>query len=452
MADQSHDTEGSPTNGDAGSTQPPEANGSADSGELSSKELSRQQSRSISAKEASRTVGTSRKAAGKRPPSRGRPGSPTSQASPTAKSSPTAKASPTAKSSPTAKAAATPKASPAGKAAGGSKTTSGGKPAAGRNARAATNGARGQQAGKPRPRAASGRAAAPRHSRTTLLTVGVVILVLAIVVVLVVVKLTGGGGSGTTASDTPLPASVANDIATVPASVFDTVGITSAEQVTPPTVLSGQPPLTYTVNGQTLPGMLYIGAEYCPYCAAERWSMAAAMARFGKFTNLQATESTSQDVYPNTQTLSFHSSTFASSYLVFKHAELYTNQLAASGNGYQPLDKITSAEGALAQKYESSKYVGAAASTSGGITFPFVDIGNKMVAVGAGYSPSLLTGLSRAQIASDLHDPTNPVTQAIIANANYLSAGICAATGGQPGSVCTSKGVTEAAKALKLQI
>ncbi len=446
MADQSHDTEGSSTNGDAGSTQPPEPNGTVDSGELSSKELSRQQSRSISAKEASRTVGTSRKGTGKRPAGRGRPGSPTSQASPTAKSSPVAKASPTGK------ATASPKGSPAGKAAGGSKTTAGGKPTGGRNARAATNGARGQQAAKPRPRAASGRAAAPRHSRTTLLTVGVVILVLAIVVVLVVVKLTGGGGSGTTASDTPLPASVANDIATVPASVFDTVGITSAEQVTPPTVLSGQPPLTYTVNGKTLPGMLYIGAEYCPYCAAERWSIATAMSRFGKFTNLQATESTSLDIYPNTQTLSFHSSTFASSYLAFKHAELYTNQPAANGNGYQPLEKLTSAEAALAQKYESSKYVGAAASTSGGITFPFVDIGNKIVVVGAGYSPSLLTGLSRAQIASDLHDASNPVTQAIIANANYLSAGMCAATGGQPGSVCTSKGVTEAAKALKLQI
>src|SRR5215471_17073708 len=29
------------------------------------------------------------------------------------------------------------------------------------------------------------------------------------------------------------------------------------------------------------PEMLYIGAEYCPYCAAMRWSMAVALSRFG---------------------------------------------------------------------------------------------------------------------------------------------------------------------------
>jgi hypothetical protein len=42
------------------------------------------------------------------------------------------------------------------------------------------------------------------------------------------------------------------------------------------------------------------------------------------------------------------------------------------------------------------------------------------------------------------------VTQAIIASANYLSAGTCAIDGQQPASVCTSKGVTAASKSLKL--
>ena len=34
-----------------------------------------------------------------------------------------------------------------------------------------------------------------------------------------------------------------------------------------------------TSNGK--PEMLYIGAEFCPYCAASRWSMALALSRFG---------------------------------------------------------------------------------------------------------------------------------------------------------------------------
>jgi hypothetical protein len=137
--------------------------------------------------------------------------------------------------------------------------------------------------------------------------------------------------------------------------------------------------------------------------------------------------------------------------VAFRHVELYSNQPASNG-GYQPLETLTKSEAELGEKYESSKYVGSEASQSGGITFPFVDIGNKVIVVGAGYSPALLSGLSRAQIASDLDDPSNPVTQAIIANANYLTAGICAVTGAQPSSVCTSKGVTEAAKAMKLSL
>ena len=30
-----------------------------------------------------------------------------------------------------------------------------------------------------------------------------------------------------------------------------------------------------------LPEMLYMGAEYCPFCAAERWAMVMALSKFG---------------------------------------------------------------------------------------------------------------------------------------------------------------------------
>ena len=61
-----------------------------------------------------------------------------------------------------------------------------------------------------------------------------------------------------------------------------------------------------------------------------------------------------------------------------------------------------------------------------------------------------MNGLTREQIASGLSDPTNPVTQAIVATSNYISASICKITGGQPANVCTSKGVQAAAKAMKI--
>ena len=66
------------------------------------------------------------------------------------------------------------------------------------------------------------------------------------------------------------------------------------------------------------------------------------------------------------------------------------------------------------------------------------------------YSPTILGGLSRDDIASGLKDSKNPITQAIVAGSNYLSASVCHIDGQMPASVCTSKGVAAATKALKL--
>ena len=55
-----------------------------------------------------------------------------------------------------------------------------------------------------------------------------------------------------------------------------------------------------------------MGAEYCPYCAAERWAMAVALSRFGTFSDLRLIHSSSADIYPNTPTLSFYRSSYAS--------------------------------------------------------------------------------------------------------------------------------------------
>jgi hypothetical protein len=59
--------------------------------------------------------------------------------------------------------------------------------------------------------------------------------------------------------------------------------------------------------------VLYAGAEYCPFCAAERWALATALSRFGTFTNLGTTASAGgQEYAPNTATLSFHGATYTS--------------------------------------------------------------------------------------------------------------------------------------------
>ena len=98
-----------------------------------------------------------------------------------------------------------------------------------------------------------------------------------------------------------------HDVTNIPASVYNKVGVTSPTvAVTPPTVISGQPPMT--LNGKS-PAMLYYGAEYCPYCAAERWAMTAALSRFGTWSNLKITASSHTDVDPETHTFSYYGAT-----------------------------------------------------------------------------------------------------------------------------------------------
>jgi hypothetical protein len=72
-------------------------------------------------------------------------------------------------------------------------------------------------------------------------------------------------------------------LSTVPESTFDAVGVTVAgTTLTAPHLVAG--PAPFTVGGK--PDVLFVGAEFCPFCAAERWPMVVALARFGRFTEL----------------------------------------------------------------------------------------------------------------------------------------------------------------------
>jgi len=328
-------------------------------------------------------------------------------------------------------------------------TGSAGTPSAKDKSRSASRpvAAKGGGGNKPRPGSRPGNAAGPGpSSQGKWIAWGAIGLVVVIVAVLVIVFATRSTSSSTAYIATaPAPAQVVKDVTTVPASTWDKVGVTSTVPVAKPTVSTGNPPMT--INGKT-PAMLYYGAEYCPYCAAERWAMTAALARFGTWSNLQTTASSLIDVDAGTRTLSYHGATLDSPYITFKGIEQYTNIPVAGGNGqYTNLENPTAEEQKILAQYSSSKYLPNGSST-GSISFPFADINNAVLFSGASYDPQILAGLSWSDIASGLSDPTNQVTQAILTTGNYMSAGICKATKGQPGSVCQSSGVQAAAKAL----
>jgi hypothetical protein len=271
--------------------------------------------------------------------------------------------------------------------------------------------------------------------RKVTMSITAVAVAIAVVAVLVGVKLVTGSSSSNAAKSGAASAAVVADVTTVPAATFNTVGAGTASNK--PIKLNG-PPLT--AGG--LPRILYVGAEYCPYCASERWAVAAALARFGTWSKLGSTHSSTTDIYPNTATLSFHGATFVSPYVSFTGVEQTTNQQV---NGqYVPLDKLSAADQAILQKYDAAPYV----SSQNAGSIPFIDIGNKWMISGATFNPQILQGKTHEQIAAALKDPTSDISKAIIGSANLITAAICDVTKNAPTNVCTAPGVVAAAKVL----
>jgi hypothetical protein len=269
-----------------------------------------------------------------------------------------------------------------------------------------------------------------RKRNRVLLAAGAIVVVVGIVVGFVALS---GGNSGTAMSSTPLQVptgseldAIVHQVTTVPASALERVAAGTTSQL--PQKISGT---ALTANGK--PELLYIGAEYCPFCAAERWAMIVALSRFGTFNGLAATHSAAKngagnpEPYPNTPTFTFADSTFTSDYLTFTPVETNTNVPDPSTGGYTTLQTLTAQQQELLAKYDAA-YQGA---------IPFLDYGNKYMSVGASYDPAVLKNLTWQQIAADLHDPATPVAQAVLGAANYSTAAICGLTGDRPASVCT---------------
>jgi|SRR5215471_4545989 len=282
-----------------------------------------------------------------------------------------------------------------------------------------------------REKIAAQQAAARRAEtrRRLFIAAGSVVAVIAVVVAFIVVRSLNkpaaqpAGPAG--ATGVLLPAAVAKNVTGVPASTLNTVGAGSVPQTVPKpvTVING-PPLTS--NGK--PEMLYIGAEFCPYCAAMRWSMAVALSRFGVLSPLRGIHSAGEpESYPNTATLTFYKSTYSSKYLSFVPVENQTVD-------HSPLQATTQQQQALWDRYNPNSY-------------PFINIGNKYM-ITVIFNPQVLQGKTWGQIAAALHDPSSPIAQGANGAANYLTAAICKTTNNQPAAVCTSPAIQKLAGGL----
>jgi hypothetical protein len=249
--------------------------------------------------------------------------------------------------------------------------------------------------------------------------------------------------SPTTETFNPAPSSLVSTLASVPATVYDTVGVSSpTAAVTPLRATTGggtAPVWTASADaGGHKPVVFFYGAEFAPYAAAQRWPLVLALSRFGTFRQLGLMQSSPTTAFSNLSTFTFYDSDYTSKYVALESVERYSS-LNPTGARYLSLQVPNARQSAAVADYGQSAN-----------NFPFLDVANRYVLQGASFTPDVLVGLTQDQIAGDLTSPLSPLTQAVVSSANEISASICAVDGQNPSNVCQSRGVEAADDALHI--
>jgi len=276
---------------------------------------------------------------------------------------------------------------------------------------------------------------AKAERRSKLMIAGATVGVVAIVVIALVIAALQGGTDVTGQSSTALDQATFAKVTSVPAAALDTVGAGASDN--PPKTIDAP---ALTKDGK--PRVLYVGAEYCPYCATERWPLVVALSRFGTWNNLSASFSApAPEVNPNTATVSFHGATYSSQYVSFTGYETSTNK--QTNGQWGKLDTLEGEDLALFQKFNAPPYV----QSSGAI--PWINLGGTSIQAGASYNSAVILNKTQAEIATALADPTTDIAKGVNGAANVLTAQICKSTNQQPTAVCTAPGVVAAAAKLQ---
>jgi hypothetical protein len=246
-----------------------------------------------------------------------------------------------------------------------------------------------------------GRRRDKRQGRTVTITI---LAVVAAVIVVGAYVLSLGGGSSVT------------ETTSVPSAVLEQLSQVANSRVGVPSTLGIQ-----AFNGTALVDggktvVLFVSGDFCPYCAAERWSLALALMRFGNFSSLAYTYSGSNIEYPNTPSFSFANYSYSSQYFSLQAYEFEDR----NGN---PLMTVPANYTALWQGPPSQG------------TVPFLDIGNVYALRGTQYSPSVLAGLTQQQVVQSIANGDS-LGKAILAAADGITSALCNVTHGNPGSVC----------------
>lgn len=245
-------------------------------------------------------------------------------------------------------------------------------------------------------------------------------LVVVLVVVLAVV-FTVGHNNDTKSVTAPASPALVQDLV-VPEAALASAGTSGlGSRVVGLTPITGGDPIT--TDGK--PTVVYVGGEFCPYCAAQRWALAVALDRFGTFTGLQTTRSAADD--GNYATLTFVGSTYTSQYVSFDGKEIYDRA--------KKTIKSQTLDAAAAASYKKYGQVG---------SVPYFTVNNQYKGT-VQFNPSDLGTKSADAIAAEISAGQTSLAKDVLASANIITAAICKATNGQPAAVCSAAEVTAAA-------
>jgi len=263
-------------------------------------------------------------------------------------------------------------------------------------------------------------AAAERKRRLSIAGAATAVIVL-VVAVVVIAALKAPKGAVTSAKTSgTISDTLATALASVPATAYDTVGLGTAQS----DVIKARTGDVSLKDGK--PRIVYVGAEFCPYCASERWALVTALSRFGTFTGLDYALSSANDTPSNVPTLSFKDAKYTSDFLSFESYEV-------SDRDQKPLQTLPDDVAAL-QKADDPQG-----------SIPYIFYAGKAFQSGSAYDGAVLADSPQDAIGAQVGNPTTAISKGVLGAANLTTTRLCTLTGAKPADVCTSAGVKAAA-------
>jgi len=169
--------------------------------------------------------------------------------------------------------------------------------------------------------------------------------------------------------------------------------------------------------------VFFMGAEYCPYSAAERWAIVRSLQKFGQWQGLKQTISAARDQpFLNLPTYDFTEATYNSPHIEFVARETKDRE-------FKPFQKLLKTEEKIVRKHDPKKEI------------PFLLLGGRFMQIGSGFPPKIFIGHTFRQTETELKKVESEIRKTIDEEANIITALLCLS--GLPPELCKEAGTAQ---------